>query len=407
VRRVAAAAENSVVQHAYPLASQETRHAVGMAAAAESAAAVAHLEGASTPTPPPPRGAGGAAACHTGVRKQGQPLTLGDKLEIICLIDSGLFETTQDLVNAFYKPMSVAAVRSQCSSRSRRSLQARAASGEPLDSGRARRSAVKDVDRELRRWFDIVNGLGTDAIQLTMEILQQRAREIGERLAVSGSSASPGHVRRWATRHNLVNISLWGAGGSAATNEAATKQRMAYIRADLSAYEPDQIYNMDETGLFFRSLSNRAYVSAGRRRRARVTKAMKTKDLVTLDLACNATGTYKVPVAIVGTAQVPLCFKRPRSPCPLLYLNQKSAWMDADVYENVFTTVFLAAVRARTSLPVALVVDNCGAHSKLEHAQVTTIPLPPNVTSIHHPLDAGIIAALKRRYKRRLLALDI
>jgi len=286
-------------------------------------------------------------------------------------------------------------------------LQARAASGEPLDSGRARRSAVKDVDRELRRWFDIVNGLGTDAIQLTMEILQQRAREIGERLAVSGSSASPGHVRRWATRHNLVNISLWGAGGSAATNEAATKQRMAYIRADLSAYEPDQIYNMDETGLFFRSLSNRAYVSAGRRRRARVTKAMKTKDLVTLDLACNATGTYKVPVAIVGTAQVPLCFKRPRSPCPLLYLNQKSAWMDADVYENVFTTVFLAAVRARTSLPVALVVDNCGAHSKLEHAQVTTIPLPPNVTSIHHPLDAGIIAALKRRYKRRLLALDI
>jgi len=38
---------------------------------------------------------------------------------------------------------------------------------------------------------------------------------------------------------------------------------------------------------------------------------------------------------------------------------------------------------------------------------VTTIPLPPNVTSIHHPLDAGIVSALKRRYKRRLLALDI
>jgi len=92
---------------------------------------------------------------------------------------------------------------------------------------------------------------------------------------------------------------------------------------------------------------------------------MKAKDLVTLVTACNATGTHKVPVAIIGTAQVPLCLKRPRSPCPLPYFNQKSAWMDADVYEKWSKTVFVPAVRARTSLPVALVVDNCGAHSKL------------------------------------------
>jgi len=378
-----------------------------MAAAAASAAAVAHLEDASTPSPLPPRGAVRAAAGHTGARIQRQPLTLGDKLEIIRFKDSGLFETAQDLVNAIYKPTSVAAVRSACSLRSRRSLQARAASGEPLDSGQARRSAVEDVDRELRRCFDIVDGLGTGAVPLNMAVLQQRAREIGEQLGVSGFSASPGFVRRRATRHNLVNISLWGAGGSAATNEAATQQRMAEIRADLSAYEPDQIYNMDETGMFFRCLPNRAYVTAGRRRRARGTKAMKAKDRVTLVLACNATGTHKVPVAIIGTAQVPLCFTRPRSPCPLPYFYQNSAWMDADVYEKWFKTVFVPAMRARTSLPVALVVDNCGAHSKLEHAQVTTIPLPPNVTSIHQPLDAGIIAALKRRYKRWLLALVV
>jgi len=161
---------------------------------------------------------------------------------------------------------------------------------------------VEDVDRELRRWFDIVDGLGTDAILFTMAVLQQRAREIGQRLGVYGFSASPGFVRRWATRHNLVNISLWGADGSAVTNEAATQQRMAGVRVDLSAYEPDQIYNMDETGLFFRCLPNRAYVTAGRRRRARGTKAMKAKDRVTLVMACMATSTHKVPVAIIGIA---------------------------------------------------------------------------------------------------------
>jgi len=212
------ATANAVVYHAYPLALQETRHAVGMAAVAASTDAVVHLEGACTPTPPPPRGAAGAAAGHTGDRKKRQPLTLGDKLQIICLQELKLFETAQDLVNAFYNPTSVAAVRSACSLRSRRSLQARAASGELLHSGRTWRSAVENVDRELRRWFDIVDGLGPDAISLTMAVLQQRAREIGERLGVSGSSASPRFVRRWAPRHNLVNISFLGAGGSAATN---------------------------------------------------------------------------------------------------------------------------------------------------------------------------------------------
>jgi len=121
----------------------------------------------------------------------------------------------------------------------------------------------------------------------------------------------------------------------------------------------------------------------------------------------SSTGTHKVLDAIIGTAQVSICFKRPPSPCPLPYFSQKSAWMDADVYEKWFKKVFVPAVRARTSLPVALVVDNCGPQSKLEHAQVTTIPLPPNVASIHQPLDAGSISALKRRYKRRLQALVV
>ena len=134
---------------------------------------------------------------------------------------------------------------------------------------------------------------------------------------------------------------------------------------------------------------------------------MKNKDRVTLVLAVNATGSHKIPVAIIGKAAVPLCFKSPRAPCPLPYFSQPSAWMDGDVYEKWFNTVFVPAVRERTRLLCVLDVDNCGAHNKLEHPQVAICPLPPNVTSVHQPLDAGIIAALKRCYKGRLLSLVI
>jgi len=134
---------------------------------------------------------------------------------------------------------------------------------------------------------------------------------------------------------------------------------------------------------------------------------MKSKDRVTLVLAYNATGSHKIPVAMTGKAKQPKCFKAPRHACPLSYFSQQSAWMDGDVFKYWFDTVFLPAVRARTTLPVALISDNCGAHDELESAHVKFIPLPPNFTSVFQPLDLGIIACLKRRYKRRLLDLVV
>jgi len=107
---------------------------------------------------------------------------------------------------------------------------------------------------------------------VTMAVLQQRARKIGQRLSVSGATASPRFVRRWATWHNRLKTSLWGTGESAAIDEAAAQQRMAQLRKGLSAQDPDQIYGMNEAGLFFWCLSNRFRVTAGRLRRAGATK---------------------------------------------------------------------------------------------------------------------------------------
>ena len=112
-------------------------------------------------------------------------------------------------------------------------------------------------------------------------------------------------------------------------------------------------------------------------------------------------------MAFIGKAAVPVCFKAPRDPCPLPFFSLKSAWMDGVIYEKWFDTVFLPAVLGSTRLPCILIVDNCGAHGKLKDGQVAICPLPPNITSVHQPPDAGIIAALKRLYKGRLSGLVI
>jgi len=59
---------------------------------------------------------------------------------------------------------------------------------------------------------------------------------------------------------------------------------MKQIRYQPAADDPDLIYNIAETGLLFRCLPSRSYVPADDRRIARGSKAMRSKDRVTLTL---------------------------------------------------------------------------------------------------------------------------
>jgi len=173
--------------------------------------------------------------------------------------ESGAYSTWADIKEEFPKSVSESAI--QDAWRQRETLRERSRE-EPGITRRPRRSTFSDVDLELRRWYNICTGLGAKSVPLTMEVLRQRAEEIAASLGVIGFSASAGFVRRWAKRHNLVNISLWGTGGSAAADVEASRQRMEEIRVQLEAFDTEQVYSMDETGLYFRCLPNRAYVSS-------------------------------------------------------------------------------------------------------------------------------------------------
>ncbi len=59
----------------------------------------------------------------------------------------------------------------------------------------------------------------------------------------------------------------------------------------------DQVYNCDETGLYFRLLSRKTLASASEKS----APGMKaSKDRVTLMACSNATGTHKLRLVIIG-----------------------------------------------------------------------------------------------------------
>ena len=72
------------------------------------------------------------------------------------------------------------------------------------------------------------------------------------------------------------------------------------------------------------------------------------------------------------------------------------------------------AYQEKNEYRVLLILNNCGPHcGKAEEfmndPQVQVIMLPPNCTSMYQPMDSGVIAMIKKKYRYRLLSkyLDI
>lgn len=97
---------------------------------------------------------------------------------------------------------------------------------------------------------------------------------------------------------------------------------------------------------------------------------------------------------------------------PVYYKSSKKAWMNRVLFREWFFDQFVPSVEAFARInnrePRALLLlDNCSAHhdggDTLEHGEIKVVYLPPNVTSIGQPMDQGVLNAVKKRYKKKLM----
>jgi len=293
-----------------------------------------------------------------GARRRRTPMTLDTKLRVIGWHAAGrtIDYISRQLDNQYDRSGLYKIIKQKDS------LLSRAAEGAAGGRVSSRAGQYPKVDKALLEWFLAVCARGRKRVPLSLAILRQKALQVAEHLCITDFAASNGFIQRWASRHGLVNVALHGSGASANVEEAA--ERMAAIRQQHEGVDVDLIYNVDETGLLYRGLPSRSYVPSEDRRTARGSKAMKRKDRVTVTLCCNATGTRKVPVTMIGKAAQPMCFQGEGNASPLPYFSQKPAWTDASVFKRWFEEVFVPAVQARTAHHVYLIMDNLGCHRR-------------------------------------------
>lgn len=268
------------------------------------------------------------------------------------------------------------------------------------------------IEKKLYQWMQIarsaklhVNGttLFAKALKIRDSLVKEEANPV-RKAALEKFGASQSWICSFVSRSTRRSATLQGKPGAVKIAEVAGG--IAKLRTVLQDYKPEFIFSVEKTNMFYKLFPRRTYVRPCEKENIiRCATQMGPQDRVTSFVCTNATGTLKVPMAIIGKSASPACFRK-EAP-PVSYFSQKNAWSDIVIFQKWFNLCFLPFIRAQTSEPVALIMDHWGPHGAdlFDYKQQVTIhTLPTNSASIHRPMGMGVIATFKLQYRRHLLS---
>jgi len=241
-------------------------------------------------------------------------------------------------------------------------------------------------------WYENIN-------ECSDGILLARAEEIArEELKITPEELklSNGWLDGFKKRHNIKNYNLHGEASSIIDCSAEIK----IIQEEIKKYNLNDVYNYDETGLFYRMTPNQTLATKSRPGKK------KDKSRVTFGFCTNASGNHKLKPFVVGSAIKPRCFKSIKNikNLNIIYRSNKKAWMTGSLFKEWIERFDKNVIKIDKKRKVLLIIDGCSSHNIVNHMSLENtkiIFLPPNCPAKYQPLNAGIIFSFKKRYRRR------
>ena len=126
----------------------------------------------------------------------------------------------------------------------------------------------------------------------------------------------------------------------------------------LSRYSPNNIYNGDETALFYNLLPHRTYCFDG----DRPAGSAKCKDRLTLLIITNMDGSDHRKLSVIGKSKTPRClqkkYKMQVKDMSVDWYASKNAWMTGEIHHQIMTKLN-NEMRLKSSHTVC---DNASSH---------------------------------------------
>uniref|UniRef100_A0A1E1XRR1 Putative tigger transposable element n=1 Tax=Amblyomma sculptum TaxID=1581419 RepID=A0A1E1XRR1_AMBSC len=258
---------------------------------------------------------------------------------------------------------------------------------------RLRTSAHPEVESAVMAWIKEVRSRN---IPLSGPIIAAKAAVFASQMGISEFGASEGWLSRFKARHGLTFRNVCGE--SAEVDKETCEQWVtSELKELLADYALSDVFNADETALYFKLLPNKTVTYKG----DTCAGGKRSKERITVMMCANATGTERCRLLVIGKAEKPRCFKGIKT-LPVDYTANKKSWMTREIFTDWLRK--LDRKFAAQNRKVLMFVDNCTAHCDVSGLTAIRLAfLPKNTTSVLQPMDLGVIQNLKTLYRRHLL----
>ncbi|KAF7697627.1 Tigger transposable element-derived protein 6 [Cucumispora dikerogammari] len=151
-------------------------------------------------------------------------------------------------------------------------------------------------------------------------------------------------------------------------------------------YKPSEIYNCDETALFYKMISSPGLLTKMRQ------GGEKYKDRATLLLCTNMDGSDKLSSIVLDKSKNLRCFKRFAR-----YKSNQKTWMTASMFNGQLMEFDVEKKRQKKN--ILLLIDHRPSHKMTySPSNIELVFLLKKSTSKTRPLDSGIIRSFKAKF---------
>uniref|UniRef100_A0A914UMC1 HTH CENPB-type domain-containing protein n=1 Tax=Plectus sambesii TaxID=2011161 RepID=A0A914UMC1_9BILA len=250
------------------------------------------------------------------------------------------------------------------------------------------------IDQGLLHWFTQQRTL-FPTFPIDQGVLLEKAKQIAQlHYPDDLPDVNLSWIGRFKLRHGICSKAFHGEAGAVQPDVVANWQD-TLLKCILESYEPQDIFNVDELGLFWKLMPNKTLAF----KHETCSGGKQSKERLTVLLGGSMSG-EKLPLLTIGKSAKPRCFKNVRH-LPVKYESNDKAWMTSILFEQ-YVRKLDVSMRSR-GRKIALIIDNCPSHPLIKNlSNIELFFLPPNTTSKTQPMDAGVIRNFKLHYKTQL-----
>ncbi|XP_066444151.1 E3 ubiquitin-protein ligase ZFP91 isoform X1 [Eleutherodactylus coqui] len=282
-----------------------------------------------------------------------------------------------------------------------------------------RSQTMEEVEKLLLIW---INSKQLNGDSVSQAIICEKARllyadllqKLPEATAsvLSDFKASRGWLDKFKRRTGIRSGTRRGEAATSDRSGAETfvSEFKDYVEAE--GLVPQQVFNCDETGLFWKKMPKRTFITQEEKA---LPGHKPIKDRLTLLLCGNASGDCKVKPLLVYHSEAPRAFSRNKvitSKLCVMWRANRKAWVTRPIFIEWMNEVFGPSVKKylqdnQLPLKCLLVMDNAPAHppgledALLEEFSFISVKfLPANATPLIQPMDQRVISNFKKLYTK-------